>query len=277
MKVKANQGKVVVITGASSGIGKALAYEFANAGYHLSICARRVDILEKIALDIESKSNVKVLFQQTDISVELDCKVMIDKTIQHFERIDVLINNAGISQRALFSEIELEDFRHIIDVNYWGTVMCTKFALPFLLKSKGSVVAISSISGFSPLPGRTGYCSSKYGIHGFLESLRIENIKNNLHVMIAAPGFTASEIREKAIVAGGGQQGKSPRDEQRMMTPKRVAEKVLRGVSIRKRTIIMSPMGIGAVWMSRLLPELMDKLVYYHMKKEDNEDYKILK
>ncbi len=269
--------KTVIITGASSGIGKALAYEFAKNNYDISICARRIERLENIADDIKQKYRVEVLVNRTDVSKEEDCKALIDSTVTKFGKIDVLVNNAGISQRALFDELDLEDFRKIIDINYWGTVMCTKFALPYLLKTKGSVVAISSISGFSPLPGRTGYCSSKYAIHGFLESLRIENLKRGLHVMIVAPGFTASEIREKAVVAGGGQQGKSPRDEKKMMTPEFVARKVVRGVKIRKRTIILSGLGIAAVWFSRILPELMDRLVYNHMKKEDDERMQILK
>ena len=276
-KGNSTENGVAIITGASSGIGKALSYEFAKAGYHLSICARRVDRLKEIAQDIQSKHKVDCQYFQVDVSKEEECKSFITKTAEHYGKITVLINNAGISQRALFNQLELEDFRKIIDINYWGTVMCTKFALPYLLKSKGSVVAISSISGFTPLPGRTGYCSSKYAIHGFLESLRIENLKRGLHVMIVAPGFTSSEIREKAIIAGGASQGKSPRNEGKMMTPEQVARKVVRGVRIRKRTIIMSSMGIAAVWMSRLIPELMDSLIYKHMKKEDNQDIKILK
>jgi short-subunit dehydrogenase len=269
--------KTVIITGASSGIGKALAYEFAKNNYDLSICARRVELLNEVAADITNKTGVDVLVSKTDVSKEEDCRALIENTVERFGKIDVLINNAGISQRALFDELDLDDYRKIIDINYWGTVMCTKFALPYLLKSKGSVVAISSISGFSPLPGRTGYCSSKYAIHGFLESLRIENLKRGLHVMIVAPGFTASEIREKAVVAGGGQQGKSPRNEKKMMTPEYVAKKVMRGVRIKKRTIILSPLGIAAVWFTRVLPELADRLVYNHMKKEDDEKMQILK
>ena len=269
--------KIAIITGASSGIGKALAYEFAKNGYNISICARRIEKLKDISEDISSIYSSEVLISKVDVSVKADCKRFIEETISKFGKIDVLINNAGISQRALFEELKLDDFKKIMDINYWGTVMCTKYALPHLLKSKGSVVAISSISGFSPLPGRTGYCSSKYAIHGFLESLRIENLKRGLHVMIVAPGFTASEIREKAVVAGGGQQGKSPRDEGRMMTAEYVAKKVARGVRIRKRTIIISAQGIAAVWLSRILPELMDRLVYNHMKKEDDEQMQILK
>ncbi len=272
-----NSKKVAVITGASSGIGKALSFEFAKNKFNIAICARRIDRLEQMAIEINKNFSVDVFISQTDIAVKEDCQNFIEETYNYFGRIDVLVNNAGISQRALFVDLELDSFKKIIDTNYWGTVYCTKFALPYLLQSKGSLVAISSISGFSPLPGRTAYCSSKYGIHGFLESLRIENLKTGLHVMIVAPGFTASEIREKAMVAGGGQQGSSPRNEAKMMTPERVAQKVLRGIRIRKRTIIMSPMGIAAVWFTRLLPELMDRIVYHHIKKEDNEEYKILK
>ncbi len=265
--------KVCIITGASSGIGKALAYEYAYQGYQISISARREDLLRAIATDIKSKYSTDVLIVKADVSKEEDCKQIIDQTVEQFGKIDILINNAGISQRALLADLPLDSLREVMGVNYWGTVYCTKFALEHLLKTKGSVIAVSSISGFSPLPARTAYCSSKYAVHGFLESLRIENMKTGLHVMIAAPEYTSTEIRKHAIVAGGKKQGESPRDEKTMLTPEFVAERIARGVRKRRRSLVIGKMGTLTVIVTRLFPRLSDKLIYNYIKKESNSPF----
>ena len=194
--------KVVIITGASSGIGLACAYEFAKNGAQLSLAARNIDKLLEVQKDIQAQGG-KVLVVQTDVSDELDCKTLIEKTISEYGRIDVLINNAGISMRALFKDADLSVIKQLMDVNFWGTVYCTKYALPHLLNARGSVAGVSSIAGYIGLPGRTGYSASKFAMHGFLEALRTENLKTGLHVLIAAPGFTASNIRKTALTADG--------------------------------------------------------------------------
>jgi len=265
--------KVCIITGASSGIGKALAYEYASRGHRISISARRLELLQEIAADIQSKYPVEVLYIKADVSKEEDCKRIIDNTIAQFGQIDILINNAGISQRALLEDLPLDSLREVMGVNYWGTVYCTKFALPYLLESKGSIVAVSSISGFSPLPARTAYCSSKYAIHGFLESLRVENMETGLHVMIAAPEYTSTDIRKHAIVAGGKKQGESPRDESNMLTPEFVAYRIAKGASKRRRTLVIGKMGTLTVIITRLFPKLSDKLIYNYIKKEANSPF----
>jgi short-subunit dehydrogenase len=267
------KGKVSIITGASSGIGKALAYELANKGSDIVITARRINLLENIQKEIIDKYNTKVLVIKADISNSEDCKTIIIKTIEHFGKIDILINNAGISQRAMFDVLELDVIKKVMDVNYWGTVNTTKYALPYIKESKGSIVAISSISGFSPLPARTGYCSSKYAIHGFMESLRIENLKNGVHVMVAAPEYVASEIREHALLDDGREQGKSPREEKEMLTAEYVAYRIVKGIRKRRRTMVIGKKGAIAVGVSRFLPKLSDRLVYYYIKKEENSPY----
>jgi short-subunit dehydrogenase len=267
------KGKVSIITGASSGIGKALAYELANKGSDIVITARRINLLENIQKEIIDKYNTKVLVIKADISNSEDCKTIIIKTIEHFGKIDILINNAGISQRAMFDVLELDVIKKVMDVNYWGTVNTTKYALSYIKESKGSIVAISSISGFSPLPARTGYCSSKYAIHGFMESLRIENLKNGVHVMVAAPEYVASEIREHALLDDGREQGKSPREEKEMLTAEYVAYRIVKGIRKRRRTMVIGKKGAIAVGVSRFLPKLSDRLVYYYIKKEENSPY----
>ena len=165
--------KVVVITGASSGIGKSLAVVFARNGFRVVISGRNEERLIAVKNQIE-KSGAEVLACIVDGSKEADCKKLIDEAIHKFGRIDVLINNAGQSMRALFENTELNVIRSLMDINFWGTVYCTKFARPYLLKTKGSVVGISSIAGKKGLPGRTGYSASKFAMEGFLETLRTE-------------------------------------------------------------------------------------------------------
>lgn len=264
--------KVVIVTGASSGIGKALAYEFASRGAILVLAARRIDRLEQIKNDLPDE---KVLIVQADVSVEKDCQNIIDQAISKFGRIDVLVNNAGISMRALFADVELDVIKKLMDVNFWGTVYCTKSALPHLLKTKGSVVGVISIAGHVGLPGRTGYSASKYAIRGFLDALRIENLKNGLHVLVAAPGFTASEVREASLTKDGSAQGKTPRNENQMMTAEKCAWHIANGVQKRKRQIILTFVeGKFTVFLGKFMPRLLDKLTYNHMRKEPNSPFK---
>lgn len=265
--------KVVIITGASSGIGKALAYEFANKKAKIVIAARSVDKLEKLANDLKNISS-GCLTVKTDVSQETECKQLIDKTIEAFGRIDILINNAGISMRAIFQETEISVIKQLMDINFWGSVYCTKYALPYLLNSKGSLVGVSSIAGYKGLPGRTGYSASKFALQGFLEVLRIENLKKDLHVLIACPGFTASNIRNTALAADGSQQGESPRDESKMMTAEEVASRIIKAIEKRKDRLILTSQGKLTVTLNKFFPKLLDKMVYNHMAKEPDSPFK---
>lgn len=265
--------KVVVVTGASSGIGRSLAIEFARNGYNVVAAARKVDQLEIVKKDIE-KAGGKALIVATDVSKESDCERLMAETMATFGRIDVLINNAGISMRAVFEKTDLNVIRQLMDINFWGTVYCTKYALPHLLKSKGSVVGISSIAGKKGLPGRTGYSASKFAMEGFLETLRTENLKTGLHVLVACPGFTASNIRNTALAADGNTQGESPRDEKKMMQPEEVARRIYKAVEGRKRDIIMTRDGKLTVFLNKFFPGMMDKVVYNHMAKEPDSPFR---
>jgi short-subunit dehydrogenase len=266
--------KVVIITGASSGIGKALAFEFGRKGSKVVIAARTAENLMEIGRQLESEG-VQVLAVPTDVSNEDDCRILVDKTVERFGTIDILINNAGISMRALFSELELPVIKKVMDINFWGTVYCTKYALPFLLKSRGSLAGVISIAGYVGLPGRTGYAASKFAVRGFLDTLRIENLHSGLHVLVAAPGFTASNIRNKALTANGESQGETPRDEAGMMSSEAVAQKIYMAVVKRKRSLILTfTEGKLTVFLSKWLPSLLDKLTYNHMAKEPNSPFK---
>ena len=265
------RGKVMIITGASSGIGLASAKLFASLGARLSLAARSIDKLEELAPELGPEN---VLCVKTDVSREEDCANLINRTVGKYGRIDILVNNAGLSMRAMFRDLDLSVIRTLMDVNFWGTVYCTKYALPYLLDSKGSVVGVISIAGYAGLPARTGYSSSKYAIRGFLDTLRIEHLYDGLHVMVFAPGFTASNVRNAALTADGSQQGRTPRDEGKMMTAERVALYLAKGLAKRKSEMILTPIGKLTVWMSKRFPRLTDRLEFSYMAKEPDSPFK---
>ncbi|MFD0748919.1 SDR family oxidoreductase [Mucilaginibacter calamicampi] len=260
--------KAVIITGASSGIGKALAIEFAKRGANLVLGARQYVTLCEIAQSLEQQYNVKALAVQCDVVSESDCEHLIKQAVLTFGKIDVLVNNAGISMRALFKDADVEVLKSLMDVNFWGMVYCTKYAMPELLKTKGTVVGVSSIAGYKGLPGRTGYSASKFAMNGFLDALRVENLKTGVHVLTACPGFTASNIRNTALNKDGVQQGESTLHEEKMMTAEQVAAVIGDGVETRSRTLIMTGQGKLTVLLSKVLPALLDKLVYNVFTKE---------
>ncbi|MDG5800555.1 SDR family oxidoreductase [Marinilabiliaceae bacterium ANBcel2] len=267
------QNKVVIITGASSGIGLACAKEFAARGARLSLCARSADKLNKIKEELTTKG-YDVIVTPVDVSNENDCKMLVEETVKSFGRIDILINNAGISMRGLFKDTDINVLQKVMGVNFWGAVYCTKYALPYLLKSKGSVTGISSIAGFMGLPGRTGYSASKFAMHGFLETLRVENYKTGLHVLIVAPGFTESNVRKSALNCTGEAQGETPRDESKMMPASIVAKHIANGIKKRRRTIILTfKEGKFAVFLHKWFPKLADKLSYSLLAKEPDSPF----
>jgi short-subunit dehydrogenase len=265
--------KVVIVTGASSGIGEAIAREFARNGSRVVLAARSEAKLSAVTKEINSAGGEAIFFK-TDVSIEAECKQLIEKTVEKYNRIDILVNNAGLSMRATFPEVEIHVLQRLMDVNFWGTVYCTKFALPYLLKSKGSLIGVSSVAGFHGLPGRTGYSASKFAMHGFLETIRIENLKNGLHVMIIAPGFTSTEIRKHALTADGSEQGESPKNEQTLMSPNYVAKWVLKGIRKKKRNKLLTWEGRLTALFQRIIPTLVDRAYYHEMSKEPKSPIK---
>ena len=261
------KNKVIIITGASSGIGKALAFALAKKGNKLVLAGRNKEKLNAV-LQKMNEVNISAISIVTDVCKKEDCKNLINKCITEFGRIDVLINNAGISMRALFNESDLEIIYKVMNTNFWGTVFCTKYALPYLLQSNGSLVGVSSIAGHIGLPERSAYSASKFAMNGFLESVRSENMENDLHVLIACPGFTASNIRKAALTKDGTPQKESPRNEQKMMTAKKVAKNIICAIDCKKDTLTLSINGKLAVWLNRFFPKLAKRLVFDHFKKE---------
>jgi len=264
------KGKTIVVTGASSGIGEALAHEMASHGANLVLGARQFVTLCEISQKLEQKYGIKAVAVQCDVSKEEDCKMLIHEAIQTFKGIDVLINNAGISMRALFKDLDLMVLKNLMDVNFWGTVYCTKYAMEEILKSKGSIVGVSSIAGFKGLPGRTGYSASKFAMNGFLDSLRVENLKTGVHVMTACPGFTASNIRSTALSKDGTAHGETSMEEEKMMTAEEVAKIIADGIEKRKRVLVMTGQGKLTVLLNKLIPGWLDKKVYQVFAREKN-------
>jgi short-subunit dehydrogenase len=231
------------------------------------LAARNKSRLTEITNDIRS-SGGEAFHVKTDVCVESDCKNLILKTVEKYSGIDILVNNAGLSMRASFVDVDTKVLHRLMNVNFWGTVYCTKYALPYILERKGSLIGVSSVAGFHGLPGRTGYSASKFAMHGLLETIRIENLKKGLHVMIIAPGFTSTEIRKHALTADGQEQGESPLQEQDLMSPQYVADWVLKGIRKKKRNKLLTWDGKLTALFQRIVPDLVDWAYYYEMSKE---------
>lgn len=265
--------KVVIITGGTSGIGKALAFEFGTKGSKVVITGRKQEGLDTTQQELEAKG-VEVLPIKADVSKEEDCQRTASEAIAKFGKIDVLVNNAGISMRALFEDLDLEVIKRVMDINFYGVLYMTKYCLPSIMEQQGSVIGISSIAGYRGLPARAGYSASKFALNGFLEVLRTEMLPKNVHVLTAAPGFTSSNIRNTALVQDGSTQGESPRNEQKMMSAEECAARIYKATKKRKKELIMTSQGIMTVWLNKLFPGMMDGIVYKVMAKEADSPFK---
>jgi len=267
------KNKVVIITGGSSGIGKALAEEFGRRGSKILITGRNADDLNDVVNALRV-AGIDAHACAGDVSREEDNHRMAAEALRIFGRIDILINNAGISMRAIFNEVDTAVIRKVMDINFFGAVYATKACLPEILKNQGSVIGISSIAGFRGLPGRTGYSASKFALNGFLEALRTEVLKKNVHVMTACPGFTSSNIRKRSLTRDGSPQTDSPRREEKMMSAEECASHIYRATVKRKNFLILTLQGKLAVFLNKWLPGLTDRLVYNAMAKEENSPLK---
>lgn len=266
--------KIIIITGASSGIGLASAMLFLERGARVVLAARSISKLEEIYASLSEDKQSRALCVKTDVTVEEDCKSLIEKTVARFGGVDILVNNAGISMRAMFNELDLKVIRSLMDVNFWGTVYCSKYALPYLLKNKGSLVGVISIAGYSALPARTGYSASKYAVRGFLDTIRIEHLKDGLNVLVFAPGYTASNVRNAALVADGSAQGETPLDEGKLMTAEECAAQLAKALEKRRSERILTALGKATVLAHRLFPRLTDRITYSYIAKEQGSPFK---
>jgi short-subunit dehydrogenase len=251
--------KVVVVTGGSDGIGKALVDQLLAMGAKVATCGRSHDKLYQLQVNHPSQPLHTMV---ADMGVAADCERFITSTISTFGGIDILINNAGISMRALFKDLEPEVTQKVMDINFFGSLYCTKHALSSIVERKGDIIGISSIAGNRGLPGRSAYCASKFALQGWLESLRTELKPQGVNVLWISPGFTSSNIRNAALNSEGKSHGESPMDENRMMSSDTCATHILRAITKRKRTLVLTGTGKRTVFMSKFFPRLTDKLLH---------------
>ena len=259
--------KTLVLTGAAGGMGQAIARTFGAAGAKIALLDRDATALDTRAGKL-GQEGISVFPYVCDVTDTLQCTAAINRTVDHFGGIDILINNAGITHRSAFAETDIAVFRKVMEVNYFGSLHCAHAALPHLLKSQGAIVVISSISGFSPLLGRSGYSASKYALHGLFESLRSEISPQNVHVMMVCPGFTDTNINKNAL-AGDGQLNRHPRSTTgRIYAPETVANAIMQGLQKKKRTLVLSPIGKLAYAISRIFPGFYERRMAKKLRHE---------
>ena len=271
----ASNRSVVVITGGSSGIGRALVLKYAKEGYTVVFTGRNEERIEEVKERLR-ELEATFLALRLDVSSMSDNEKLIQATMDRFGRIDVLICNAGISMRALFEEAELKVFEKVMDVNFRGALYPTKYALPHLIASKGTIIGISSINGWRGTPARTAYTASKYAMQGFFEALRTEVMQKGVHVLVACPGFTGTNIRKRALSANGIPQSESPYDEDKLMRAEEVAEHIFVAMKRKKRDLILTTQGRFAVFLNKWFPRVMDRVVYRVMAREPHSPVKSL-
>jgi short-subunit dehydrogenase len=257
--------KIVVITGGSDGIGKALVAQFLALGAKVATCGRNDNKLSLLALEFPTSN---LYTAQVDVSKQEQSEAFIKQVVDNWGRIDVLINNAGISMRALVSEVSVQTLKNVMDINFWGTVYCTKAALSSLQQNKGVIVGVSSIAGYRGLPGRSGYSASKFALNGWLEALKTELYASGTHVMWVCPGFTTSNIRNAALDKNANAQGESPMDEGSMMSSEECATHIIHAIEKRKRSLVLTFTGKRTVFMNKYFPAWADKLVHQFFFKE---------
>ncbi len=251
--------KVVLVTGGTDGIGKALVDALLKMGARVATCGRNHDKLYKLQSEYPSAFLHTMV---ADVSSENDCRRLVESTIRNFGGIDILINNAGISMRAVLKEVNLDVIRNVMDINFYGSVYCTKYALESIIERKGTIVGVSSIAGYRGLPGRSGYSASKFALQGWLEAIKTELMADGVHVMWVCPGFTTSNIRVAALNKDARSHGETPMDEGRMMSAEECADKILRAVRKKKRTLVLTFTGKRTVFMQKFFPKLADKFAY---------------
>ncbi|MDB5201320.1 MAG: short-chain dehydrogenase [Ferruginibacter sp.] len=259
------RNKVVAITGGSDGIGKALVELLIPLGAKVATCARNQDKLYDLQLKYSTEPLHCVV---ADVSNLNDCQLFINSTIKQFGGIDILINNAGISMRTLLRDADLDVFKKVMDINYFGTVYCTKLALESIIERKGTIVGISSIAGYRGLPGRSGYSASKFALNGWLEAVRTELLDDGVNVMWVCPGFTKSNIRNAALNGKSESQGESPLNEAELMSADECAKHILDAVEKRKRTLVLTFKGKQTVFVNKFFPAWADKLTRKFFFKE---------
>ncbi len=251
---------VVIISGASSGIGRELAYQLADQGAWLALAGRDAGRLEAAARACCQRGG-RAIPLQTDVTDPAQCQALIEHAAAEYGRIDTLVNNAGITMWSLFEDLQdLSVLDKIMRVNYFGAVYCTHFALPYLKQSQGRIVAISSLTGKAGVPTRSGYAASKHAVVGFFDTLRIELAPYGVSVTISYPDFVATEARERALGKDGLPIGKSPVHEDKIMTVETCVRLLIKAMEQRKREDLQTARARFGPWLKLIAPRLVDQI-----------------
>jgi short-subunit dehydrogenase len=268
MKTDAFRNQVIIVTGASSGIGRALALQLAGQGAKVVLAARRAELLEQVAAACRQAGG-EALAVPTDVADQAQCRALIEKTVAAFDGLDMLVNNAGLTVIARLEDYtDLSLFQHTIDVNFYGAVYCTYYALPHLIRSRGRIVAVSSLGGKAPLPFNSPYIASKFAMHGFFDTLRIELRRHGVSVTIICPYWVVTGFHEAQLDMDGKPRGRRGRAiyTKNMMSAERCAEVVLRAADRRQREVLMGP-GRLIAWLKLLAPGLLDRMLVSFLKR----------
>ena len=253
-------GATVVVSGAGSGLGRALAFRFARGGARIVALDRDSGAVAAVAGEL-SQAGFEALACCCDITDASACQAAIDRTVERFGRIDVLVNNAGISHRSAFAATATAVLRRVVEVNLFGAINLTRPALPALQQARGLIIAVSSVAGFTPLIARTGYAASKHALHGFFESLRTELTPDGIDVMMVCPSFIATGIDRNALGPDGGAATHAQVVIGRRLQPDDVADRVFRGAERSSRLLLIGRTARTAWWVSRLAPSLYERIM----------------
>ncbi len=259
--------KVVVVTGAASGIGLAVARRFALAGATcalLDMDESRLAQCEREFLD----AGHRVMGLRCDVTRRSDCETAMNAVIDGLGGIDVLFNNAGITQRSAFVETGIEVYERVMAVNFFGALYCTKAAIQSLIERRGLIISNESIAGVAPLLGRTGYAASKHAMHGLFTSLRSEVRNKGVHVMVVCPGFIKTNLQDRALGADGTVTRRPQSRIGRQDTPQSAAEAIFRGAEKEKDLLVLTAMGKVGYWISRLAPAFYERCMVKQFKAE---------
>ncbi len=259
--------KIVVVTGATGGMGRALCRRFGQAGAKIALLDLHLEVLEIFARELEN-TGIQALALPCDVTDETVCRAAMQKIVERFGGIDVLINNAGITHRSAFEKTQVQVFRKVMEVNFFGALHCTQAALPALLASRGMIIVMSSIAGFSPLFGRSGYSASKHALHGLFESLRTELGDKGVRAMMVCPGFTATNIDKNAL-DGDGRPTIHPRSTTgKIATPEEVADAIYLAAVKNKRLLVLSRVGKLAYFVSKFFPAYYERAMARRLRHE---------
>lgn len=258
--MKSINGKVIWITGASSGIGEALAYELYEQGCSLILSARRENELQRVKLACKSPNKIAIL--PLDLSDFESMNLKVKRAISFFGKIDILINNGGISQRSLIVETKFKVYQELININYLGTINLSKELLPYFIDQKqGHFVTVTSLMGKFSSPYRSGYCGAKHALHGFFDALRMEHVKDNVNVTLICPGFIQTNVAKNALTADGSKQGENDTATSNGIPVKTCANKIIKAIRQEKFEAYIGKKEIYAIYLKRFFPKLLHKLV----------------